>query len=300
MDHNGRRRASAFLKAPRTFEWLSPPLLTGSQPNLDRLRQAIIAEYILITGEFPVGNFDPSAEFTTALGDFSFRRQRRSFHDRYIGEIFVCTSGEHSLFNYALGSAEPRRYSQDDAANAVKELDVALTTLRSAKIVAYDLVNAMLQTIVLHRCLSDERVVSGSRISTIGLAALTNVDSNPVLCIIDALVHEAVHTCLYRIELLEPFYLIPRNDESVQIESPWSGRSLPVHSYVHACFVWFALTNLWAQWPVQSERQQALYLHARSGFAKLCLAEPLGGKVTSAVIQAITEVQSFVQEALPC
>jgi HEXXH motif-containing protein len=67
-----------------------------------------------------------------------------------------------------------------------------------------------------------------------------HVDS---LKLANALVHEAIHSLLYMVELMEPFYVF--EDRAFEVASPWTGNLLSLRSYVHACFVWFGLWNFW-------------------------------------------------------
>jgi hypothetical protein len=63
--------------------------------------------------------------------------------------------------------------------------------------------------------------------------------------IVEGLVHEAIHSMLYPIELLQSLYTDLAASYSLRVTSSWSGRSLPLHSFTHACFVWFGLWNFW-------------------------------------------------------
>ena len=62
----------------------------------------------------------------------------------------------------------------------------------------------------------------------------------------EALVHESLHTLLYK---LEAFYYWVDDDYgwARKIVSPWTGNELSLHAYSHACFVWYALAGLWFQ-----------------------------------------------------
>ena len=70
----------------------------------------------------------------------------------------------------------------------------------------------------------------------------------------DALVHEAIHAVVYRLELIEFLHLDDRASLAQQTTSPWSGRSLTLRSFVHACFVWYGLWHLWQMRPSPGHR----------------------------------------------
>ena len=55
-----------------------------------------------------------------------------------------------------------------------------------------------------------------------------------------------IHSLLYTVELDEPFILDREAVENMRIKSPWTGAELPVHSFLHACLVWFGLWQFWS------------------------------------------------------
>ena len=81
----------------------------------------------------------------------------------------------------------------------------------------------------------------------VGTCLLTNLhlSRDPVLICVEALVHEAIHQHLYRIELANgPFCDL---DDAGRYRSPWSGNRIPLHSLIHASLVWFGVLSLWCQ-----------------------------------------------------
>jgi len=92
--------------------------------------------------------------------------------------------------------------------------------------------------------------------------------------IADSLVHESIHSTLYKLELDHDFYTDDRQAHVVQAISPWSGRTLFLHSFVHGCFVWFGLWNLWKQAPEGGEDRAVWRDRALNGFLK---GNPLDG-----------------------
>lgn len=84
--------------------------------------------------------------------------------------------------------------------------------------------------------------------------------------LVDAIVHEAVHTIIYRFEAFgEP---LRRADAPVEfhLPSPWTGAMLNVDSFAQACLVWFALHHFWKQAPANDRDAYALYQRATGGF----------------------------------
>jgi hypothetical protein len=81
----------------------------------------------------------------------------------------------------------------------------------------------------------------------IGLMALSDIFIGEASSthVTDLIIHEAIHSLLYHVEMIESFYLLEDVSRQYRVLSPWSGRSLELHSFIHACFVWF---GLWAFW----------------------------------------------------
>jgi HEXXH motif-containing protein len=81
----------------------------------------------------------------------------------------------------------------------------------------------------------------------VGRAVLVNAHLEGVDCarLASALIHEAMHSFLYRVEreatLTNPYQFGLRT----LIESPWSGNRLRLTTYLHACFIYFGLANFW-------------------------------------------------------
>ena len=80
-----------------------------------------------------------------------------------------------------------------------------------------------------------------------GLIGLTGICSSAVSTerIASGIVHEAIHNMLYMIEAFHPFTSDVNRMHGVMVQSPWSNRTLPIASYVHACCVWFGLAAFW-------------------------------------------------------
>lgn len=98
-------------------------------------------------------------------------------------------------------------------------------------------------------------------------------------CFINALVHESIHSLLCMIEFEEPFYLKIEDKNILLLQSPWTGRFLRLHSFLHACFVWFALWNFWKfQINLQlldDKQVNKFFEFAENGFLKGSLLEIL-------------------------
>ena len=95
----------------------------------------------------------------------------------------------------------------------------------------------------------------------------------------DKLVHEAIHSLLYAVEVEHPLVRDRALADGVYVVSPWTGTTLGFYSYLHACFVWYALWCFWSQAAVASVFPDAdvdgHVRRARVGFTR----GPLGARV---------------------
>ena len=123
--------------------------------------------------------------------------------------------------------------------------DAAQTMARSAP-AAQRLVERQLQRVLLR---ADQHAPGGSAShrAHVGSCLLTNLHQpvDAVLVATEAVTHEAIHQLIYRTEQASGHFCDLA--ETPTFRSPWSGARLPLHSLVHACFVWFGLLHLWSE-----------------------------------------------------
>ena len=140
--------------------------------------------------------------------------------------------------------------SISERARVLREIDNANFLIQEASIVTKMFVQQFLRVVALRRDpASPEIPGSFSRPDYLGLATIINPDCKVAsyIYLADAIVHEAVHSYIYMIELesgdntaYEHFPLVDR-----EIISPWSHKRLKIRYFVHACFVWYSLLNFW-------------------------------------------------------
>ena len=128
----------------------------------------------------------------------------------------------------------------------VSVLDEAAQTMARRVPAALRLVNGQLQRVLL-RSSDNAPGGSASHRSHVGCCLLTNLHqpAEAALVAIEAVTHESIHQLLYRTEQAGGNFcdLAP----TPTFRSPWSGARLPLHSLVHASFVWFGLLTLWSE-----------------------------------------------------
>lgn len=111
----------------------------------------------------------------------------------------------------------------------------------------------------------------------------------------DALVHESIHSFLYSLELELP--LVAGENLNDCIRSPWSGRLLKIHSYLHACFVWYSLALFWSRpgptMAGEENEPDILSARARRGFEAGSITEalaPYGSLLAAGLIDCIASL----------
>jgi hypothetical protein len=182
---------------------------------------------------------------------------------------------------------------RDQARRAVGD---ALEALRPMRPVAFDFVTGLtVRLAVRAEEAQPGRFTSGSYGQYPGLTLLTNplAPTADIAALIDALVHEAIHSALFRYEAVHGPLTRESTPTEVALCSPWSGRPLGCNQYVHACFVWFGLRSLWEGWPQDTDQalaERARQLHERAalGFragAVEALLERADGYLASADVR---------------
>jgi hypothetical protein len=124
--------------------------------------------------------------------------------------------------------------------------DVAqMLSERAPRTVAF--INLHMKRALIRRADAIVGASSASNRALIGLCVLTNMHlpADRVLVCAEALVHESIHQYLYATELASGNFC--DLGEVRTYRSPWSGNRIPLHSLVHASFVWFGLLSLWCQ-----------------------------------------------------
>ena len=75
-----------------------------------------------------------------------------------------------------------------------------------------------------------------------GRMLLRNPEHANAGALASSMIHESIHHFLYTVEFSGLFVAA---DVGSPVRSPWSGRELALHSYLHACFVWYGLAQFW-------------------------------------------------------
>jgi hypothetical protein len=145
--------------------------------------------------------------------------------------------------------------------------------------------------------------LSGSTGEYVGRSIFCNVHLSTVTpeLLAESLVHEAIHSFLHIHEACDSWISWDNAPLFDSIESPWTGRMLPLRTFLQACFVWFGVLNFWirareasAFQPQQLEKHLAA---SRQGFLKgsiLSRVHAYAHYVAPRVLELVTIMQDIV------
>jgi hypothetical protein len=181
------------------------------------------------------------------------------------------------------------------------KLEAALAAMGSAVPPARELVRTVVEVVAIREDLDyPDKFGSSSFQDYIGLVLLTNphLKHVHVALVAEALVHEAIHSLLGLWEAEAPFVLgaAARHE---RVTSPWTGASLRLPSYVHACLVWYGLLRFWRHAAAGEEFGAEVCAvraaRAQSGFLGAAASGGLAGKeaaVTPDILRLLIECES--------
>jgi hypothetical protein len=230
----------------------------------NRPRDAWTASYDYYLGpEEPVEEDAPACTANLSFGGETFKAPT-------LGSIVLDAFRPFTQADFPPPMGEVINHTPEELQFITRRLEQSLEQIGRISPTALAAVDALVQVISLVRApKSLKGTQSFSNKPVLGRMGLANADSNrwTVSKIADAIVHEAIHALIYKIELTNCLYL----DNSVEAEgftavSPWSGRTLPLHSFVHACFVWFGLWSFWGLASPEETEAEHLKNKAAHGF----------------------------------
>lgn len=257
-----------LLLAPEFFRLLQETI-TPDEQTLAALNNYIEVEELLAGGAGTVPK-----ESWSALGDICLAPAdgQPTFQKVYEApraeNIVIDARSPHFDTNIQdWGWGRIGRYSEAEISDFHRKVVDALAFIRRTSANALATVDASEKVLVGVNTLDKPRFVNAASMkSLIGRIAFTNGYSDawqPGL-LIDTLVHESIHSLIFKLELMVPLHTDFSAALSLHATSPWTGRSLTVRTFVHACFVWYGLQQFWAL--DESELGRTYYTRARQGF----------------------------------
>jgi hypothetical protein len=232
--------------------------------------------------------------------DTFVQRRRRNFFLKTLGVCAGCISDESGLHNHrgeltppvVCCNPAPSGYRvsfggeltipyMDRGGNRLRPVSsecacLILRKLNSADSVLQDInLNARVfaidntETIAFRYEADYEREFSSGSFQTLpGFSLICNchICSVSELALADSIIHEAIHSIIYRYEAIGEPLLRAGEMNPPKVTSPWSGARLNVESFAQACLVWFGLHHFWKNVCDLNEEYGELYLRATKGF----------------------------------
>lgn len=137
-------------------------------------------------------------------------------------------------------------YEIEEAFSIAQRIMDSISPLEEQFPAPLQLIDRCTNVIVMKKYNGDEYFYSSSNGAYIGTSYLINPQIANAEMIINALVHEATHSLVLMIDLCNQWMPGPNDPQTQQcMASHWTGRLLPLRSYLQAQFVWFGLYNFW-------------------------------------------------------
>jgi hypothetical protein len=137
------------------------------------------------------------------------------------------------------------KYSAEQQAQICNHLNRTIELIGKASSSAADLIRTFIKVIVPLNSASGHGSTSQPRIP--GRVLLSGVERSSESALASALVHESIHQLMYILEWNGSFITPDADANDARATSLWTGRDLPLHSFIHACFVWYGVSNFWLQ-----------------------------------------------------
>ena len=200
------------------------------------------------------------------------------------------------------GNPEPMSLVEED--RAASKIVESFNILAEVLPIAAKFILRYAKSIVLRKSsLSRGIFQSASRNAFIGQIVFLNAHEDHVdhEYVAESLIHESIHSLLWRAEILDHFIVDP-NKHMGTVRSPWSGEEIYYYTLLQACLVWYGIFCFWSnvldqQSFFQKERITFLLERARRGFLVDDYAASLGshrGNLKYGVYEVFMEVRKRV------
>ena len=178
----------------------------------------------------------------------------------------------------------------EDLVAAVARVELELGRLDEVSPSATAYVRSVMRELHLVRDDSRPGFFSNSPQGFVGRAVITNPGLEMVdeVMLVEAVVHEATHGFVGMSEAIGLAGLDPAErwllddepyDGESRVVSTWTGKALDIPTYLHACFVWWALLHLWSSvcgtGAFDERRVRVRIVKAAGGFRGNALVEEL-------------------------
>lgn len=272
LDHIGRYDQSLASSMRTTFEELTVEgklrFMTAPETfhRITRLRKepvdSIVALCNFLNGEAALSGLGPIDEdYVTALGDYYYSKNSP---EQLTGNNGKETSRQ-AVSAPLLAGTIPIDFSSPNAGNAqetdelreyvpypeeektlvVEKLNEIFNRIERVSAATAHLIKQRVKVIIPLKRYEAGGPGSTSQPRYPGRVLLRGVEVGSFGSLASGLVHEAMHQVLYVLEWGGPFLVEDPDVREARARSEWTGRDLPLHSYIHACFIWYGLSTFW-------------------------------------------------------
>jgi HEXXH motif-containing protein len=305
-----------FLLSPAVYEAVTR---FKSLPGAERLERfvTLMKDEASITAGTAIPAERDVSEIWSPMGDTAIRRAEEGWSksqatrlDSFVVVDFDSPYALNVLPKSPTMCRPPEEFLTPEREATESKLAAALHYVDSVSPTMGHMIRNYTRTVRCRKVDGDSKISSEHVTSTIGEIRLLNPqkDLYGERKLAEALVHESTHNLLSTYEYLNQPFVLVDDDKQYRPVSPWTGNPIPVPSFCHAAFVWYALFHfsrreLERPGLTDDERIeiQTRRNHYASGFmapTKLsdCLTDL--GVFQSAVLPGIDKLQGVVRQIM--
>lgn len=185
---------------------------------------------------------------------------------------------------------------------AAANLDTAYLNVVGQRAGLSSLIQSCVKVVVMRKT-AKKSFCSFSSCYFVGRVTMTNPHKVDNLAVMEALVHEAIHSFLY-MHCPSPDWGLVSNAKAApgKVISPWTGREISLCAFLHACFVWYGILYFWGDKQIKkcsgNEGVRGRMVRASKGFVEGRLIDVVGSEdrnlVRPDVLGALEEIQDNV------
>jgi hypothetical protein len=240
----------------------------------------------------------------TALGDQYLEPQKpehwNKAPDSFLGELDVVLDVESFTDFSCEATGNLVHLDKVEICSATSKLNSAVNLISRTSANALSFWAQCVDVVALRKTecksskLSSSSFFRNARLSLISNSHLECVDTELMA---DALIHEAIHSLLFMYEEIDMPFVNPTSElKDALIVSPWTGNSISLPSYVHACVVWYGLYWFWNTETSCGipERRNYLKNRAKAGFFHKPFSTGLHSYtsiLSPAILELLTEIE---------
>ncbi len=190
------------------------------------------------------------------------------------------------------------KFVEEDSLQSINSKCIEAAKLLSEKFPFwYNNVFIHCKYICINKDEDDKKFYSASWRTEIGKIGLLNPDCANIYEILEAFIHESVHSLFYTMEFFDERIDLRKIEVRKKIRSPWSNNLLRLNSFIHANYVWYSLFHFWNNYLKvfpNDEYVKERIIYIKNGFNNYTLHEVFSAPELSTIRKVITEIQNEI------